>query len=193
MAGAVPLGPRQLNRSVLRAHVDELRWRNELAAVRSRCSPAVAALLDNPRAAPAWLEGTAFDELNNAIYDLYGREGLRSFLFAVMQSGLIKVIEPLVQFALNFLGTGPSAIFRRADMMLSVNTRNIEMDWKPTSDFSGEMTVRFGDKSPPTAWMAWEGVFGFILHLAGAKGTIAEAVPAGDGLSARIDVRWEPR
>ncbi|HUJ28428.1 MAG TPA: hypothetical protein VLW85_20545 [Myxococcales bacterium] len=187
------MGPRQFNRSVLRAHIDELRWRNELDAVRSRVSPAVAALLDNPRSAPAWLGGEAFDEINAAIYALHGREGLRGFLFSVMQTGLIKVLEPVIQFALNFLGSGPPAVFGRSDMMLAVNTRNVEMRWKQTSDFSGEVTVLCGEAVPPITWIAWEGVFGYILHLAAVKGTVAEAVPGADGHSARIDLRWEPR
>jgi hypothetical protein len=190
VSAAASLGPRKLNRGVLRAHVEALRRTNQLSAVLALCSPKVVAILQNPRAAPAWLGGDVYDEINDAVYQLHGRAGLRRFLVEVMQSGLIKVLEPLIQFAFKFVGSGPPALLSRSDLLLSLNTRDIEMEWKQTSAGSGEMIVRFGDWAPPTAWMAWEGVFIFLLQIANATGTVGEAVPLHEGYSARIDVRW---
>lgn len=188
-----PLGPRQFNRSVLRAHVDSLRRSGLFEEVRADVSPGVAILLDHPGKAPAWLGGGCFDELNAAIHRRRARAGLRDFLGHVMQTSLAGTLEPIIRFVLGFLGQGPAAIFGRTDLMLSTNTRNIEMHWKATSRKSGVITVVCGEPVPEVSWIAWEGTFAWVLALTGATGSVGEARPSADARCCEIDVRWERR
>ncbi len=187
---AVKEGPRSFTRSVLRSHVEALKESGRLDAVRSRASPSLAALLDRPNEAPAWIEGRTFDELNGIVHGLYGREGLRGLLWQVMASGIAKVIEPIVQFSLSFLGGTPAALFSRANSLVSVNARNIEIGWKQSSPSSGTVNVQFGDAAAPATWIAWEGIAAYILHAAGAKGTVGEARSTDGGRTCAIDVSW---
>ena len=187
------LKPRQFSRSVFRAHVDELHRTGLFPAVRKAASPGLGAFLDTPGNAPAWLGGPPFDELNAVVYRLYGRSGLRALLSGSMHRGIAQILEPIFQFSLTFLGGGPGSIFGRAGTLLAVNTRGVEMTWAPAGPASGTMRVQCGEEVPPVSWIAWEGVFEYVLQLAGATGTVAEARPAADGCSCEIDVSWEQR
>jgi hypothetical protein len=188
-----PLGPRAFSRSVLRSHIDELRRGGLFDATRAEVSPKVRALLEDPRDAPAWLDGECFDELNAAVFKLRGRDGLRDLLAHVMRGGLAKVLEPIIQLSLKFFGGTPAALFSRAEALLSVNTRNIKMKWTPTSPAGGVVSVFCGETVPPVSWIAWEGIFLYVLTLAGATGRIGEARPLPDGQSCEIDVAWTTR
>ena len=188
-----PLGPRSFSRSVLRSHIDELRRSGLFDLVHAKVSPRVRALLESPRDAPAWLDGPCFDELNAAVFELRGRDGLRELLAHVMQRGLAKVLEPIIQFSLKFFGGTPASLFSRTDALLSVNARNIRMKWRPTSEAGGVVTVFCGEAVPPVSWIAWEGIFGYVITLAGSTGTVGEAGPLPDGRSCEIDVAWTER
>jgi hypothetical protein len=185
--------PRQYTRSVWCSHVQELRRSGRLAEVRAAASERLVPLLDQPREAPKWMDGLAFDELNAVVYGLRGREGLRELLQQVMKSGLAKVLEPIIQLALAVFGGTPAAILSRADSLLAVNSRGVRMKWMTSTFTSGIVQVSCGEVIPPISWIAWEGIFIHVVELAGVSGAVGEARASADGLSCEIDVSWTPR
>lgn len=185
-----PSGPRSFSRSVFDAHVVDLRRTGLFDGVRAIASDGMKALLDNPRSAAPWVGGPVFDELNELVFRLGGRAALRDLVCNAVHSGLVKVLEPLIQLSLKFLGGTPASLFSRADLLVAVNSRNVRMRWTPTSPVSGVMQVLCGEQVPPVTWIAWEGVFKSMLELAGATGTIGEARAAPDGRGCEIDLSW---
>jgi hypothetical protein len=188
-----PLGPRSLSRSVLRSLVDELRETGLFEAVRAGVSDELGALLDRPRDAPAWLPAAPFDELDAAVYRLRGRDGLREFLHHSVRTGIAHVLEPVIQFSLGFLGGTPASLFSRSSSLLAVNSRGVEMTWVPSSPTSGTMRIRCGEPVPPITWIAWEGIFEYVIEIAGHTGTVGEARPSADGCGCEIDVKWNAK
>jgi hypothetical protein len=110
-----------------------------------------------------------------------------------MQRGLAKILEPVIHFSLTFLGGTPASVFSFANALLSVNARHVEMKWTPASPTGGVMSVFCGEHIPPISWIAWEGIFMYVLTLAGSTGTVGEARPSADGRTCEIDVAWKAR
>jgi hypothetical protein len=182
---------RAFSRSVLRAHVHELDSSRLFETVRAGASDALAALLDDPRHAPDWLDGATFDELNACVYRLVGRDGLRKLLAGTMQWGLARAIEPIIHFVFKFIGKTPATLFSRTDSLLAISVRGVRMRWAASSASSGTIHVACKEPVPPVSWVAWEGIFGYIITLAGATGTVDDARPGDDGKSCEIDVHWD--
>lgn len=185
--------PRSFKRSVFTSYLDELRSAGLLGEVRARASTELRALLDAPRKAEPWMGPLPLDEINTAVAALGGREAVRRLGFQVMKRGFTTVMEPIIHVSLTLLGASPASLFSRAQLMLAVTSRGVQMEWVANGPASGTMHVVCGELVPPSSWAAWEGCLLYGLELAGSSGTVGEARPAADGHSCEIDVSWTPK
>lgn len=186
-------GQRSFKRSVFSSYVNELRRTGLFDEVRAAASPQLAALLDNPRSAPPWIDPPPIEELTAAVHARRGREGVRDLGYQVMKNGFTAIFEPIIHLSLTLLGTSPASLLSRAPLMLSITSRGVEMNWLPTGPSGGTMEVRCAERVPAINWIPWEGTLAYALELAGFPGTVGESRPAADGHSCEIDVSWTPR
>lgn len=186
------LGPRSYGRSILRGFVAELRHTGIFEEVRARASRDLALLLADPRRAPAWVPVAPLDEICALVAALRGREAVREMGYHTMSDGgLAAVLAPLIQVSLSLLGRSPAALFSRAQQLASAATRGVEIAWTPEGESGGRMQVRSEEVVPELSWAPWEGGLLYLCELGRARGSVAQAVPAADGRSCTIDVRWE--
>jgi len=187
------IGPRSYGRSVLRGYLTELRRAELYDQVRARASGELATCMDDPRGVPAWLGPATLDELLAIVGGLRGRDAVGELSYHTMKRGGFKsVLEPIIHLSLSVLGVSPGSLFSRAETMVSVVMRGIEMKWTPGGRASGTMRMRCETPVPEMSWAAWEGVFRWACELAGNRGTVSHARPAPDGRSCEVDVSWEP-
>ena len=187
------LPPRSFKRSLLTSYLQDLQSNGLLPRVRATASAGLGELIDHPGATEPWIPAAPVDEINAAVAELGGREAVRQLGLAVMKSGFVKVLEPIIHLSLSLFGGTPASLFLRAPLMLAVVSRGVEMKWTATSRTGGTMKVVCGDPVPLPSWAAWEGTFLHILELAGVTGTVGEARPAADGRSCEIEVAWTPK
>jgi hypothetical protein len=179
---------------VLRGYVGELRRAGLYDQIRARASAELATCMEDPRGADAWLGPPTLDELLAIVGGLRGRDAVGSLSHDTMKSGGFKsVLEPIIHLALSVLGATPGSLFSRADAMVSVVMRGIELKWTPGGKSSGTMRMRCETPVPELSWAAWEGVFRWACELAGTQGAVAAARPAPDGRSCEVDLSWEQR
>lgn len=185
-----PADGRKYKRAIFIGYVAELKQMGIFEAVRAAASPELAALLDDPRRAPSWLEPGPLDEVIAAVGRLRGRNACRELGFNVMKHGFTSVLEPIIHLSLSVIGGGPGSLYSRAQMMVSVTTRGIEMKWKPTAPTSGTVRISSVDVMQDFAWAAWEGTLVYGLELAGVDGTVAPARCEPGGKSCDVDIAW---
>jgi hypothetical protein len=188
------VGPRSYSRSVLRGYVTELRRAGLYDQVRARASAELATCMEDPHGVPAWLGPATLDELLGIVGGLRGRDGVGALSYDTMKGGGFKsVLEPIIQLSLATLGASPGSLFSRAETMVSVVMRGIELKWTPGGKSSGTVRMRCETPVPELSWAAWEGVCLWTCELAGTRGAVAAARPAPDGRSCEVDVSWEQR
>lgn len=183
---------RSYKRSVFSSYVSELRRTGLFDDVRAGASMELAALLDRPGEAPAWIGPGPFEEVTASIHSRRGREGLRKLGYQVMKNGFAAIFEPIVHLSLTLFAASPAALFSRAPLMLSVTSRGVQMKWTPTSPTGGTMEVRCAEPVPDLNWIPWEGIYLHMLEMTRASGTVGMARPASDGRSCQIDISWTP-
>src|SRR5436190_13191147 len=138
---------RSFRASLFRSYCDELRRIGIFDQVKAGASAGLKLLLDDPRQAPSWMGPEPFDELAVAIEALRGREAMRELGYRVMKTGFTAVLEPIIHLALSIAGS-PASLFSRANLMLAVVSRGVEMTWKPAGKTAGTMSVRCDDPIP---------------------------------------------
>jgi hypothetical protein len=190
-----PLGPRKYTRSVLRSYIAELRRLGILDEARARASPEVLPLLDKAGRAPSWIGPEAIDEALAVVgTPPRGRDAVREFSYQTMkEGGFPSMLEPLIHLSLSMLGASPASLFTRAQTMVSVVMRGIEMKWIPGGEASGAIRMRCEEPVPELTWAAWEGVFLWAFDLSGTHGTVAAARPSSDRRTCEVDVSWEQK
>jgi len=188
------IGPRSYGRSVLRGYVAEMRRAGLYDQVRARASAELATCMEDPRGVPAWLGPATLDELLAIVGGLRGRDAVGALSYHTMKGGGFKsVLDHFIHLSLSMLGANPGSLFSRADTMVSVVMRGIELKWTPGGKSSGTMRMRCETPVPELSWAAWEGVFLWACELAGTRGAVVAARPAPDGRSCEVEVSWEPR
>lgn len=160
--------------------LDEAGLRKE---VRAHVTPRTAAMMDFPPPVSAWIDPAPMEEIIDVVAVLRGPSAVRQVNRSATLLGLAPLARTLVEGFLRIFGVSPFTLFARLGQLSASSVRGIEYTWRPLSEKSGELTVRY----PQREQMSWNVLVGIagtleaVFEVCGTVGRVSHPRPLEEG------------
>lgn len=180
--------------TIFRGVVRELRRTGDFPAVRARVPPRVAALLDDPPPATAWVPIEDAEPVLLVLAELRGLGAVRALARSAATNDIAPVLSSFVSGALRVFGATPHALFKRVNDMVGITTRGLRVEYSSLGERSARLRHVFSLRRevPMAQWVAISGGLEFVFGLTNVNGWIdaPKVVPDGAGNAADLDAHW---
>lgn len=178
--------------SLVRGYVQVFQARGVLDQVRQGMPPETRQLLDQSRMALGWVDQRVLDEVVDSAGRLRGRDFIRDCALENTRLRAGPLVFPLIRTLMTLWGAQPDTLFKRANTLISVQTRGYHFAYEEGGAASGTLVVQAADARSDFIWAAWEGVCLFVYELCRVQGEIGRSDVQDESRKARIPVRWTP-
>jgi hypothetical protein len=190
-AAAPRLRAIEMKASGLRGLAASLRAAGLYEAVLARVPPATQALLTTPPPVTAWVNATHFAAVYDCIHEMRGEATVRRVSRAAIETGVMPLIQPVVQSVLRLFGASPRTILERVEIILGSSTRGVKYAYVSEQACRGQIVMRCppGVRMSHATLLSTCAAFEIVFDLCGTRGSITPLPDTPDGHAMRVE--WQ--
>lgn len=177
--------------SVLRGYTKWLRENGYFERVLAQGDAIAKARLMDPPMVTEWVPHEQQFAVLRAVHAVGGDALIRVMIHGSMQSGVLKLLEPLIQGAARVFGRTPATILSRLNSIRKNLVRGVDFRYRAQGDRAAVVEA-LSERDPLSAHsaLAWAASLEAVALSLGFDTTKATFETSADNMCATITVRW---
>jgi hypothetical protein len=177
--------------SILRGYSRWLREQGHIERVLACASGEAARKLRDPPLVTEWVAGDVQFAVLDAVHAVGGDALLRAMVSGSTQTGVLKLLEPLIQGVVRVFGKSPATLFSRLDSMRGNTIRGVDFRYRSEGEKSGVIEARSQrDKLSAHSALAWAALIEALCRTLGFDDVRTSYESSGDRMGVTIRVQW---
>jgi hypothetical protein len=187
-------GDQQVKGFVLRAYITELKRIDLFERVLPRLDSKTRVVLLDPPPGNQWTDSRHTEHLGAVVSDMVGLRGWRQISHDATINNMVPVLRIVIEGFVRIFGGTPATLLARLTRITSTSARGVIYDYEPTTDRSGVLIVRYGERRnvPLSTFYCCAGGVCTIFDICRTPGTLGDPRIVENGLAntAAMDVKW---